>query len=109
MSKTRTPGFGFPNNGHSVRKLVHGLRSLGDVKVKLIFEYWMHDLENFDICFEVTDSSDDYHVFNALLLADKLQSMGTRFTAEIKYQEVQLSFHTKWSDIAHNPKEYGVL
>ena len=108
MSK-RTREFGFPNNGHSIRKLVNELKELGDVMVTLEYTPCQYDTEDFDVFFEVTEKREDTHCYNALLLADKLQSMGTRFTAEIKYKKVELSFHTKWSDIAHNTDEYGVI
>ena len=108
MKKTRT--FGFPNNGHSIRKLVVSLRELGYINVILKYEPCQYrNPNNFDIWFEETNSSDNCCVFNAFKLADKLLTLGTRFTAELQYDQVQLSFHTKWDDIAQNPKQYNVL
>ncbi len=108
MKKTRT--FGFPNNGHSIRKLVVSLRELGSIKVILKYEPCQyHNMNNFDIWFEETDSPNNYYVFNASKLADKLLTLGTRFTAELQYDQIQLSFHTEWDDIAQNPQQYNVL
>ena len=106
----KTREFSFPNNGHSVRKLVSSLRAMGDVTVTLEYRPCMYGGEDFDMWFQVTDRHGLARVkFNTLKLADKLETMGTRFTAVIKFDRVQLSFYTKWNDIACHTEQYGVL
>ena len=110
MTIFKSREFSFPNSGHSVRKLTSSLRAMGDITVTLEYRPCQYGGEDFDIWFQVSDRDGLSRVkFNTLKLADKLETMGTRFTAEIKFNRVQFSFYTKWNDIACNAEQYGVL
>ncbi len=114
----RTRKFTFPNGGHSVRKLAESLKELGDVNVFLIIDEDVRYGERSQVVYFEVDSK--YSKVNALALADKIITIGTRFTVkdggtytvkqldgtiETKHH-YSLEFHTDFSDIMANPNTY---
>ena len=77
----RTCTFQFPNNEHSIPKLINSLTNLGDVKVNMIVEdkqYSRQDILNnikLNLYFIESDTGD----FSALKLAKRLKDIGTKF------------------------------
>ena len=91
-----TREFQFPNGGHSIRKLYAELISLGDTPVKLNItkpsasgHFQVKWVEN-------------KHGVNATKLANKLATVGTRFTVI----NGKLEFYTDYRDIEANPEFY---
>ena len=96
--KQETREFIFPNRGHSVRKLALSLRELGTATVELYVEE-LYGMDQYRVSFIHTI----YSVAPADKLADKLLTLGTRFTL---IKDNQLKFYTDFSDIMSNPDTY---
>lgn len=90
MKKTRT--FSFPNAGHSVRKLNASLRDLGDTLVSIAYKET--GFGNFDIWYEENQNG-----IKASILADVIQTLGTRFTYQLSNDQLSARFFTKATDI----------
>ena len=107
---TSTRTFSFPNEGHSVRKLVASLRELGELPVTLVINEVINFSAPDNIGYEVSFTNDKYSNAPANLLATKLLTLGTRFTLKEEgrypnnYQT--LTFHTDFADIMANPDTY---
>ena len=86
MKKTRT--FSFPNAGHSVRKLNASLRDLGDTLVSINYEETGFD--DFDIWYEENPNG-----IKASILADVMQTLGTRFTYQLSNNQLSVRYYTK--------------
>ena len=91
-----TREFQFPNAGHSIRKLCVELTRMGDTPVKLSITK-----PNASGHFQVSWVSNKYGV-NATKLANKLATVGTRFTIN----NGKLEFYTDYRDIEANPEFY---
>ena len=89
MKKTRT--FSFPNGGHSVRKLNASLRDLGDTIVSIAYEETGFD--DFDIWYEENPNG-----IKASILADVIQTLGTRFTYQLSNNQLSVKYFTKATD-----------
>ena len=89
MKKTRT--FSFPNDGHSVRKLNASLRDLADTPVSIAYEET--GFGDFDIWYEENPNG-----VKASILADVIQTLGTRFTYQLNNAQLSVRYFTKTTD-----------
>jgi len=94
----QTRVFNFPNNGHSIRKLCESLYELEDTIVKLhINKSSKYATHNIEVSF-----IENKYGMNATKLADKLKTLGTRFTLK----DELLIFNTEFTDIQSYPDFY---
>ena len=89
MKKTRT--FSFPNAGHSVRKLNASLRDLGDTLVSIAYKET--GFGDFDIWYEENPNG-----IQASIVADTIQTLGTRFTYQLRNNQLSVRHFTKATD-----------
>ena len=117
----RTRSFGFPNNGHSIRKLALYLEDLTKPVEMVVKPKNQYGGNNFDIYFEEMDwKGKDNDRATGVELAAMLKAKATRFSCQsydtytikeldgtISYSyTATLEFHTDLMDLMCNPDVY---